>query len=123
LDWHDLRYVLTVARERALAPAACALRINETTISRRIARLELAIGTPLFHRTRGMLLPTEVGQIVIRHAEHIESETETLGQLATEVDSRGAGPPFLIANDSEIILRAVCEGLGKSLLPVHRCGS
>src|SRR5581483_113211 len=53
LDWHTLR-------------------VNEATIARRIARAELILGSKLFHRTRGKLLPTETGQIVIQHAEHID---------------------------------------------------
>lgn len=91
LDWHDLRYVLTVARERALGPAARALRVNETTISRRIARAEAALGSRLFHRTKGLLLPTEVGQMVIQRAERVEAEIATLSEAATGVDSRAAG--------------------------------
>jgi DNA-binding transcriptional LysR family regulator len=98
LDWHDLRYVLAVARERALAPAARALRVNETTISRRIARAELALGSQLFHRTRGRLLPTEIGQRVIQHAERIEAEVDTLGDVATGIDSRAAGSVRLTSN-------------------------
>src|SRR4051812_47552466 len=91
LDWHDLRYVLTVARERTLASAALVLRVNETTISRRLARAEAALGSQLFYRTKGSLLPTEVGQIVIQHAERVEAEIETLNEAATGIDSRAAG--------------------------------
>jgi DNA-binding transcriptional LysR family regulator len=72
--------------------------VNETTISRRIARAELALGSRLFHRTKGMLLPTEVGQIVIQHAEHIEAEIKTLSDVATGMDSRAAGSVRLTSN-------------------------
>lgn len=98
LNWHDLRHVLAVAREGALAPAARALRVNETTIARRIARAERILGSRLFHRTRGRLLPTEIGQTVIHHAERIEAEIETLGELATGTDSRAAGTVRLTSN-------------------------
>jgi DNA-binding transcriptional LysR family regulator len=91
LDWHDLRFVLTVARERSLAPAARVLRVNETTVSRRIARAELALGSQLFHRTKGLLLPTEIGQDVIQRAERIEAEIETLGELTAGSDSLATG--------------------------------
>ncbi|HET6839002.1 MAG TPA: LysR family transcriptional regulator [Bradyrhizobium sp.] len=107
-----MRYVLTVARERALAPAARTLRVNETTISRRIARAELAMGTQLFHRTRGMLLPTEIGQIVVQYAEHIEAEIETLGELATGVDSRAAGSVRLTASPW-LLNRVVVPAIGE----------
>jgi len=112
LDWHDLRYVLTVARERALAPAARILRVNETTISRRIARAEAALGSQLFHRTKGMLLPTEAGQLVIQHAERIEAEIDALGEPASGVDSLAAGCvrltsiPLLV---NRLIVPGICE--------------
>jgi DNA-binding transcriptional LysR family regulator len=112
LDWHDLRYVLAVARERALAPAAHSLRVNETTISRRIARAELTLGSRLFHRVRGRMLPTEIGQIVIQHAERIEAEVEILGELATGMDSRAAGSVRLTSNPllvNRLLVPAIAE--------------
>jgi DNA-binding transcriptional LysR family regulator len=112
LDWHDLRYVLTVAREQALAPAARVLRVNETTISRRIVRVELALGSQLFHRTKGTMLPTEIGQLVIQRAERIEAEIETLGELATRADSLAAGSVRLTSNPllvNRLLIPAVDE--------------
>lgn len=98
LNWHDLRFVLAVAREETLATAARTLRVNETTIARRIARVELILGSKLFHRARGKLLPTETGQIVVQHAERIEAEVEAVGERATATDSRAAGSVRLTAN-------------------------
>ncbi|HZR76957.1 LysR family transcriptional regulator [Bradyrhizobium sp.] len=112
LDWHDLRYVLAVAREEALAGAARTLRVNETTIARRIARAELILGSKLFHRTRGKLLPTETGQIVIQHAEHIDAEIQTLGERAAATDSRAAGSVRLTANPllvNRLLIPAITE--------------
>jgi DNA-binding transcriptional LysR family regulator len=98
LNWHDLHYILAVAREQALAPAAWRLRVNETTVSRRIVRAELALGSRLFHRQRGRMLPTEIGQIVVQHAERIEAEVETLGELATGTDMQATGSVRLTSN-------------------------
>jgi hypothetical protein len=39
LDWNDLRYVLVLSRTGRLARAAQQLRVNETTIARRVARI------------------------------------------------------------------------------------
>lgn len=91
LNWHDLRYILTVARERALAPAARALGVNETTVSRRIARAESALGSQLFHRSQGMLLPTEAGQAAVQHAERMEAEVLALGGRVGGADAIIAG--------------------------------
>jgi DNA-binding transcriptional LysR family regulator len=112
LNWHDLRHVLAVAREGALAPAARALRVNETPIARRIARTERILGSRLFHRTRGRLLPTEIGQTVIHHAERIEAEIETLGERATGTDSRAAGTVRLTSNPM-IVNRLLVPAIGE----------
>jgi DNA-binding transcriptional LysR family regulator len=43
LDWNDLRYVLVVSRTGRLARAAQQLRVNETTVARRLARIETVL--------------------------------------------------------------------------------
>ena len=48
LDWNDLRYFLAVARDGSTLAAAKALRVSQTTVARRIAALEAALGFPLF---------------------------------------------------------------------------
>jgi DNA-binding transcriptional LysR family regulator len=65
LNWNDLRSVLATARTGRLAEAARRIKVNETTISRRIVRLEQALGSRLFHRNAGMLVPTECGHRVV----------------------------------------------------------
>ena len=48
LDWNDLRYFLAVARDGSTLAAAKVLRVSQTTVARRIAALESALGFPLF---------------------------------------------------------------------------
>ena len=43
-DWNDLRYFLAVAREGSTLAAARTLRTSQTTVARRVAALEAAIG-------------------------------------------------------------------------------
>jgi DNA-binding transcriptional LysR family regulator len=90
-DWNDLRYVLALARAGRLARAARQLEVDETTVARRLARLEQALCSRLFERVGGRLLATETGQIVIRQAENIESSAQQIGQAATGADARTAG--------------------------------
>ena len=51
LQWDDLRYFLAVHRHGAHAAAGRALRVAPTTICRRLAALEEALGVKLFQRT------------------------------------------------------------------------
>jgi len=48
MDWNDLRYFLAVADHGSTLAAGRALRVSQTTVARRIAALEQAIGFPLF---------------------------------------------------------------------------
>ena len=91
LNWQDLRYVLAVARAGALAAAARGLRVDETTVARRIARAEAALGARLFDRIKGALTPTEAGQAVIAQAERVEATVDALTASAAGADAAVAG--------------------------------
>lgn len=71
-DWDDLRIFLALARTKRMAPAAKALGMDATTISRRLARLEQALGTRLFEQSGGERLLTQRGGALLRHAESVE---------------------------------------------------
>jgi DNA-binding transcriptional LysR family regulator len=51
IDWNDLRHFLALERAGTLSRAGAALRINPTTVGRRISALEERIGARLFDRT------------------------------------------------------------------------
>ena len=74
LNWDDLKFFLEVARTRKASNAAKRLGVDYTTVSRRIASLESALGTLLFEksRTTGFILTAE-GQRLLGYAESIES--------------------------------------------------
>ena len=48
IDWNDLRHALALAQHQTMAAAAAALRIHQTTLSRRISVLEQRLQTRLF---------------------------------------------------------------------------
>ena len=62
LDWNDLRYFLAVAREGSTLAAGRALRVSQTTVARRIAALEEALGFPLVREAAGRLRPDARGR-------------------------------------------------------------
>ncbi|WP_340313101.1 LysR family transcriptional regulator [Rhizorhabdus argentea] len=75
LDWDDLRIFLVLARMRKAAPAARALGIDVTTLSRRIARLQTSLNASLFETIGGERRLTERGEALFAHAEEMESAT------------------------------------------------
>ncbi len=71
LDWDDLRIFIDVARVGSLSKAARTLKLDHSTISRRLTRLEYAVGATLFERGRGGVTLTEMGVAVMRRAEEL----------------------------------------------------
>ncbi len=73
LNWDDLRIFLQVARHGGLSQAARRLNLDHSTVSRRIAHLELVIGAKLFDRTRSGLALHAAGRQLLEHAQFMES--------------------------------------------------
>jgi DNA-binding transcriptional LysR family regulator len=88
MRWDDLQYFLAVARAGQLSRAASRLGVDATTVSRRIKRLERAIGQTLFEQTREGHTLTEAGERILAKAEGMEShvrEIELRPQPAEQV--------------------------------------
>jgi len=97
-DWDNLRYFLAVARSGRLTAAARSLGQDHTTVSRRIAALETAFGSPLFERQPQGYRLTKAGQQLMAFAESIERTTiraakELSGAAATIAGSVRVGAP------------------------------
>jgi DNA-binding transcriptional LysR family regulator len=89
LDWDDLKVFLHTARGGSLGSAAKRLRVDQSTISRRIAHLECTIGMALFERLPSGLRVNEAGERLLCHAERIESAV-----IAMREDLQGGGSPM-----------------------------
>jgi DNA-binding transcriptional LysR family regulator len=72
MDWNDLRYFLAVARKGSTLAAAKTLRVSQTTVARRIAALEDALGLPLFDRRQAGYSLTPTGESLFGRAEQVE---------------------------------------------------
>src|SRR3546814_17166448 len=72
LNWDDLRIFLALARKAKLPHAARATGVDATTISRRIARLEAALGVRLFELSPQGHVLTSHGSALLPAAETAE---------------------------------------------------
>lgn len=91
LDWNDLRFVLAAARCQSLAGAARQLGVNESTVGRRVARIEQRLASQLFERSAGALHVTEAGAAVIASAERIERDVQDMAAAVEGADKLAAG--------------------------------
>jgi DNA-binding transcriptional LysR family regulator len=117
LDWDDLRFVLVLSRTGSLARAARQLRVNETTVARRVARVEKGLGSRLFERVNGVLKTTEIGFVAVQHAERIEVYIGEVRNAATGADAKAAGSVRLTA--IPMLLNRVLVPALPALLQAH----
>lgn len=89
--WDDLNLVLTVARGGGLKPAAAALKVDTSTVFRRLNAVERRFGARLFERLPRGYVPTAAGQRAIDAAERMEAEALGLDRSLTGRDERLEG--------------------------------
>lgn len=88
-NWNDLTFFLELARQSRLMPAARRLKVDHTTVSRRIAELEKDLTVKLFERKHEGFVLTDDGHRLFVIAEKMEtlalSAAETVGAAPREL--------------------------------------
>lgn len=107
LEWDDLRYVLAVAEAGSLAGAARELRVNHSTVLRRIAAFEQKLGLRLFER-----LPT--GYVLTAGGEELVAAARSISGTVTELERRIAGQDLRLSGTLRITAPDTLMG---SILP------
>ncbi|WFU84218.1 LysR family transcriptional regulator [Bradyrhizobium sp. CIAT3101] len=88
MNWDDLRIIAAVRDEGTYAGASARLRIDETTVGRRLARIERALGLRLFEAADGVRRPTRQCEAVLAHVEAMASHAAEIGRVGASL----AGP-------------------------------
>jgi DNA-binding transcriptional LysR family regulator len=78
IEFRHLRHLLTVAEHGSFSRAAQVLHLTQPALSRSIKALEAALGAPVFERGRAGVEPTEVGRLVMRHAQAMDLASHDL---------------------------------------------
>src|SRR5882757_10843593 len=91
-NWHDIIYFLEVARARNLVRAGQKLKVDHTTVSRRVRELERSLNTTLFKRSKSGFTLTETGLRLLQYAEGMESQANSMVEAIgiEEADAGGA---------------------------------
>jgi DNA-binding transcriptional LysR family regulator len=92
IDWSDLRFILAVARHRTLTAAARSLGCDQSTVTRRLAAFQSALGTRLIDRRGGSYVLTAAGERLRPRLEAVEAEALAFERAAQGHDEvpRGA---------------------------------
>lgn len=112
--WDDLRLFLEAARTGSFTAAARARGLEQSTVSRRIAALEEALGGALFLRSRSGLSLTERGAAALPLAEEAQRRILEIFD-ATEPDVRGL---VRLAVTDELAVHGLVPGL-PALMEAH----
>lgn len=101
MNWNDLKYLLAVHRKGTLSAASIELGVNQTTVARRLSKLEKNIGVSLLQRTAGSLALTIEGLKALDYIEAAEDELFKLEKLLKQ-DREIRGALKITAVDSVI---------------------
>lgn len=90
LRWDDARVFLAVARTGSLSGAAADMEMGLATASRRIARLEAALGLTLFSRHQNGYRLTDDGAALVERAQALEQAAQAFAEgSAAQADIAG----------------------------------
>ncbi len=114
VDWGDVQYFLAVAETGSVAAAAQRLKVNHSTVLRRLAQLERSLGARLFDRLPGGYALTSGGNALAEHLAGLSEQVEATERRLTGMDPAIEGPVRVASSD------VVVEGLLMPLLAQFR---
>ena len=88
MDFRQLRYALSVSKERSFTGAAKRLNISQSAVSEQVKLLEEEIGFELFHRTSRGIESTDRGRTFLYESERVMGDLLSLTDTARRL--RGA---------------------------------
>jgi DNA-binding transcriptional LysR family regulator len=100
MNWDDLRIIAAVREEGTYAGASARLRIDETTVGRRLARIQRALGVKLFEAVDGARKPTVQCEMVLAHVDVMAGHVAEIGKIGES--SPGLIGHFRIATTNSV---------------------
>jgi DNA-binding transcriptional LysR family regulator len=91
VQWSDVQVFLAVVRAGTVRGAASAMKLDASTVSRRVAALERSARVRLFERTGAGLILTSAGRAMLDSSERVHAELERLERLMVGHDDQLGG--------------------------------
>lgn len=130
MNWSDLRVFLAIHRAGTLAGAAKLLKIDQTTVGRRLAALEDDLGVRLFDRTPDGLTITSAGERMVESAGDLDERFGAIEASVRGEDTRAEGVVRIATSENlavgflnELLLRVRDAHPGITLEIVTGAGS
>jgi DNA-binding transcriptional LysR family regulator len=103
-SWDDYRFFLALCRKGSTARAARDLRVDPTTVRRRLAAMEDALGARLVHRRSDRLALTEMGERLLARARALEDTMAAIEREVGAADEKLAGTIRFTAGEAFVSL-------------------
>ncbi len=87
-----LKYVVALAQERHFGRAAQACAVSQPTLSIAVKKLEEELHVQLFERTTSAVSTTPLGEEIVRQAQAVLAQADTLREIARRGADALAGP-------------------------------
>jgi DNA-binding transcriptional LysR family regulator len=113
MNWDDLRIIAAVKDEGSYAGAGARLRIDETTVARRLARIQRALGLRLFEAADGARKPTPQCEMVLAHVQAMAGHVAEISHIGAA--SSGPTGRFRIACTNSIAEEILAPATGQFL--------
>jgi len=120
LDLTTLRLFVAVCETRSIARAGEQASIVGSAISKRLAQLEEAVGTPLLLRKRRGVLPTPAGETLLEHARAMLGSVNRIERDMAAYAGGARGHVRILASAS-VMAESLAEDVADFLQdPAHR---
>ena len=80
----ELRYIVTLAREKHFGHAAERCHVSQPTLSVAVRKLEDELGVPLFERSKNSIQVTEIGRRIVDQAQRVLDQAGVIQDLAED---------------------------------------
>lgn len=100
MEWDDFRLVKMVAEHRALGPAAEALKLNHSTVFRKLNALEEKLGARVFERSRTGYTLTNAGEEMLAIAAQMADAVNNFERRIAGMDARPTGELRITTTDT-----------------------
>jgi DNA-binding transcriptional LysR family regulator len=113
VNWDDFRIIAAVKEAGTYAGASVSLRIDETTVARRLLRTEHRLGLRLFELTDGKRRPTAQCERILANIEAMAAHVSEIGKIGAGVI--GPAGRFRIACTNAVAEEILTPRLGNFL--------
>jgi len=91
MDFRQLQYILTIAKEKSFSKAAAKLYITQPSLSQTISKLEERLGIQLFDRTVIPLKLTYAGELFVASAKQLLDIKDQLDKQVQDINDFKSG--------------------------------